>query len=105
MVVATTFPLNSFSGAQAYLAKYGAGAKFDVLENVAAIPVPTLALTGALELTDPVFRDHPAGYAAAQKKKRDLDFVVVPDGDHFYTLAQHFATEALLNWIERESLD
>jgi pimeloyl-ACP methyl ester carboxylesterase len=104
-LVPTTFPLNSFSGAQAYLAKYGAGTKFDVFELAAKIPVPTLALTGALELDDPVFRHHPAGYAAAQQKKRDLEHVVVPDGDHFYTLAQPFAIEALLSWIERESLD
>ncbi len=32
----TTFPLRSFSGAEAYLAKYAMGAKYDVLENVAA---------------------------------------------------------------------
>jgi pimeloyl-ACP methyl ester carboxylesterase len=101
----TTFPLKSFSGAQAYLSKYAAGAKFDVLELAAKIPCPVLALTGENELTDSNFRDHPAGYAAAHQKKRDLDFVVVPDGDHYYTLAQTFAIDHLLAWIDRESLD
>jgi len=101
----TTFPLKSFSGAQAYLSKYAAGSKFDVLELAAKIPCPVLALTGERELADSVFRDHPAGYAAAHQKKRDLDFVVVPNGDHYYTLAQAFAVEALLAWIDRESLD
>jgi pimeloyl-ACP methyl ester carboxylesterase len=101
----TTFPLNSFSGAQAYLAKYASGTKFDVFENVAKIPCPVLALTGELELGDPVFRDHPAEYAAARRKKRDLEFIVVPNGDHFYTLAQAFAVEHLLAWIDREDPD
>ena len=101
----TTFPLNSFSGAQAYLAKYASGTKFDVFENVAKIPCPVLALTGELELHDPVFRDHPAEYAAAHQKKRDLEFIVVPNGDHFYTLAQPFAIEHLLAWIDKEDPD
>jgi pimeloyl-ACP methyl ester carboxylesterase len=101
----TTFPLKAFSGAQAYLSKYGSGAKFDVLELVAKIPCPVFALTGENELTDAVFGDHPAGYAAARKTKRDVDFVVVPNGDHHYTLAQPFAVEHLLAWIDRESLD
>jgi pimeloyl-ACP methyl ester carboxylesterase len=101
----TTFPLKSFSGAQAYLSKYAAGAKFDVLELAAKIPCPVFALTGENELPDQNFREHPAGYAAAHKKKRDLDFVVVPNGDHYYTLAQAFAIDHLLAWIDRESLD
>jgi pimeloyl-ACP methyl ester carboxylesterase len=101
----TTFPLNSFSGAQAYLAKYASGTRFDVFENVVKIPCPVFALTGELELNDPLFRDHPAGYAAARQKKRDLDFVVVPNGDHFYTLAQTFAVDHLLKWIDREDPD
>lgn len=101
----TTFPRNSFSGAQAYLSKYASGAKFDVLELAVKIPCPVLALTGENELVDANFRDHPAGYAAASKRKRDLDFVVVPNGDHYYTLAQTFAIDHLLAWIDRESLD
>jgi pimeloyl-ACP methyl ester carboxylesterase len=101
----TTFPLKSFSGAQAYLAKYAVGAKFDVLELAAKIPCPVLAITGEKELADAVFRDHPAGYAAAHKTKRDLEFVVVPNGDHYYTLAQTFAVEHVLAWIDGESLD
>lgn len=99
-LVPTTFPLKSFAGAGAYLAKYAAGTKFDVFERVASIPCPVLALTGENELDDPVFRDHPAAYAAAQQKKPDLAFTVVPNGDHFYTLAQTFAIERLLEWID-----
>jgi pimeloyl-ACP methyl ester carboxylesterase len=101
----TTFPLKSFSGAQAYLSKYAMGTKFDVLELVAKIPVPVFALTGENELADAVFGDHPAGYAAAREKKKDVDFVAVPNGDHHYTLAQAFAVDHLLAWIDRETLD
>jgi pimeloyl-ACP methyl ester carboxylesterase len=100
-LVTTTFPLKSFSGANAYLAKYTMGKRFDVFDHVAKIQCPVLALTGSEELADPVFRDHPAGYAAAKKKKPDIDFAVVPGGDHFYTLAQTFAIERLLSWIDR----
>ncbi len=96
----TTFPLNSFSSPQAYLEKYAAGTKFDVLELVARIPCPVFALTGENELADPIFRDHPAGYAAAKTAKPDIEFVVVPNGDHFYTEAQTFAIERLLAWID-----
>jgi hypothetical protein len=79
--------------------------KYDVLENAGKIPCPVFALVGELELTDPTFRDYPAGYPVVRQKKRDLDFVVVPNGDHYYTLAQTFAVEHLLAWIDRESLD
>ncbi len=101
----TTFPLRSLSGAEAYLAKYAMGTKYDVLENAAKIPCPVFALVGELELGDPTFRDYPDGYPQVRQKKRDLDFVVVPNGDHFYALAQAFAVEHLLAWIDRESLD
>ncbi len=104
-LMATTFPLRSVSGAQAYLSKYATGTKFDVFEHAASIPCPVLALTGENELLDANFCDHPSGYAEASKKKHDLDFVVVPNGDHHYTLAQEFAVEHLLAWIDRESLD
>ncbi len=96
----TTFPRKSFSSAQSYLAKYAVGTKFDVFEHVGRIPCPVLALTGENELVDAVFRDHPAGYAAARAKKADIEFVIVPNGDHYYTLAQAFAVERLLAWID-----
>lgn len=98
-LMATTFPLRSYSSAQAYLAKYARGAAFDVFALVADIPCPVLALTGELELDDPVFCDHPAEYAAARERKPNLEFTVVPGGDHFYTLAQTFAVERLLEWL------
>ncbi|HEV8021996.1 MAG TPA: alpha/beta fold hydrolase [Candidatus Lustribacter sp.] len=98
-LIPTTFPLRSYSSAQAYLAKYTRGAAFDVFAHVADIPCPVLALTGELELDDPVFRDHPAEYAAARERKPDLEFTVVTGGDHFYTQAQTFAVERLLAWL------
>jgi pimeloyl-ACP methyl ester carboxylesterase len=103
----TTFPLRSFAGAQAYLAKYASGSRFDVLALAPKIPCPVLALTGENELLDANFCDHPSGFAiaAAEKERHDLDFLVVPNGDHYYTLAQGFAIEHLLAWIDRESLD
>jgi pimeloyl-ACP methyl ester carboxylesterase len=101
----TTFPLRSVSAAQAYLAKYAMGTKYDALMNVAKIPCPVFALVGEFELSDPTFRDYPDGYSEVRQKKRDLDYVVVPDGDHFYTRAQTFAVEHLLAWIDREDPD
>jgi len=103
----TTFPLRSYAGAAAYLAKYAAGTTFDVLALATKIPCPVLALTGENELLDANFCDHTSGFAAAaaQKEGHDLDYVVVPNGDHYYTLAQAFAIEHLLAWIDRESLD
>lgn len=101
-LVRTTFPLRSFAGAAAYLAKYGAGARFDVLALLGSIACPVLGLTGANELADPTFCDHPAGYAAARALKPDLDFALVPDGDHHYSgdRAQTFAVQRFLAWID-----
>ena len=101
----TTFPLRSVSAAAAYLAKYAMGMKYDVLANAPQIPCPVLALVGELELGDPTFCDYADGYAAVRQKKRDLDFVVVPNGDHYYSLAQAFAVEHLLAWIDQEDPD
>jgi pimeloyl-ACP methyl ester carboxylesterase len=101
--VRTTYPLKSFAGAAAYLAKYAAGARFDVFAHVANIACPVHALTGSDELGDPNFMDHPIEYAAAQKHKPDIAFVVVPDGDHHYSRAQAFVVQQLLAWIDAAS--
>jgi dipeptidyl aminopeptidase/acylaminoacyl peptidase len=99
-LLATTFPLRAVAGAAAYLAKYASGTRFDVFTYVARIPCPVLALTGSEELGEPTFSDHPDAYAAARALKPDVDFVVVPDGDHHYSRAQTFAVERLLAWID-----
>jgi pimeloyl-ACP methyl ester carboxylesterase len=101
--IRTTYPRREFAAAHAYLAKYATATRFDVFEHVASMPVPVLALTGSEELGDPNFRDHPAGYAAARERKSDLDFEIVPDGDHHYSRAQTFAVQTLLAWIDRLS--
>lgn len=93
----TTYPVKSFAGASAYLAKYSTPA-FDVFAHLPSIPCPVLGLTGSEEFGDPTFADHPAEYANAQKSKRDITFVIVPDGDHHYSRAQTFVTERLLAW-------
>lgn len=101
--VRTTFPLRSFAGAAAYLAKYGSGTRYDVFAHLPAIGVPVLGLTGSDELDDPSFCDHPAEYATAKKTKPDITFAIVPDGDHHYSRSQAFAVERLLAWIDRLS--
>ena len=97
--VRTTFPLKSFAGARAYLAKYTTGATFDVFAHVAKIACPVLAFTGSEELGDPTFTDHPTEYAIAKTTKPDIEFVVVPNGDHHYSRAQDFVVDQLLKWI------
>ncbi len=98
--VRTTFPLKSFAGAAAYLAKYATGATYDVFSHLPAIPCPVLGLCGSEELGDSTFNDAPAEFAAAQTKKPDITFVLVPGGDHHYSRAQTFVVERLLAWID-----
>ena len=98
--VRTTFPLKSFAGAAAYLAKYAAGATYDVFAYLPAIPCPVLGICGSEELGDSTFADAPAEFAAAQKQKPDITFVLVPGGDHHYSRAQTYVVERLLAWID-----
>ena len=99
--IRTTFPRASISGASAYLAKYGGGTRFDVFALLPAVRVPVLALTGSDELGEQNFCDHPAEFAAAKKANPNIDFAIVPDGDHDYSRAQPFVIERLLAWIDR----
>jgi pimeloyl-ACP methyl ester carboxylesterase len=98
--VRTTFPLKSFAGAAAYLAKYATGTTYDVFEHLPAIACPVLGITGSEELGDATFIDAPAEFAAAKRKKPDIEFVLVPDGDHHYSRAQTFVVERFLAWID-----
>jgi pimeloyl-ACP methyl ester carboxylesterase len=97
--VQVTFPTPSYFGARSFIAKYGAGDRHDVFALVKSIRVPVLALTGERELADVSFADHPTGFSTAASGKADLTYVVVPDGDHYYTNQQAFVTERLLAWI------
>lgn len=98
-----TMPVPFVIGAQAYLEKYGPGAAFDVFAQLEAIPCPVLAFTGARELDQVEFRDHPDGYAAAAQRKHDLTHVLVPDGDHHYRGVQPWVLEELLAWMEKDA--
>jgi pimeloyl-ACP methyl ester carboxylesterase len=97
------FPTPSYFGAHAFVAKYGAGDRHDVIALVKKIRVPVLALTGERELKDVSFADHPDGFSMAASGKTDLEYVVVPDGDHYYTEQQAFVTERLLQWVKNRA--
>jgi pimeloyl-ACP methyl ester carboxylesterase len=99
-LIRTTFPLKSFAGASAYIAKYGSGARFDVFALLGSVPCPVLGFTGSEELGEQSFCDHPAEYAAARERKPDIEFFIVPDGDHHYSRAQAFVVERFLAWID-----
>jgi pimeloyl-ACP methyl ester carboxylesterase len=96
----TTFPLPSLAGARAYIAKYAAGARYDVFANLPAVACPVFALTGDREFAEPLFRDHPGDYADVRARKPDVEHVVVPNGDHVYRHARAFALERLTAWID-----
>ena len=98
--VRTAFPLKSFAGAAAYLAKYATGTTYDVFAHLPAIPCPVLGLCGSEELGDATFNDAPAEFAAAQRTKPDVTFVLIPGGDHHYSRAQAFVVERFLAWID-----
>jgi pimeloyl-ACP methyl ester carboxylesterase len=102
--IRTTFPRASISGANAYLTKYGSGTRFDVFSLLPATSVPVLALTGSEELGEQNFCDHPAEYAAAQAANPNIEFTIVPEGDHHYSRAQAFAVERLFEWIDTPSV-
>lgn len=99
-IVRTTFPMVSISGARAYIAKYAAGARYDVFANLPGIACPVFALTGEREFGDPLFCDHPADYDEARERKPDIEHVVVPGGDHIYRRVREFAIDRLLAWID-----
>jgi pimeloyl-ACP methyl ester carboxylesterase len=99
-IVRTTFPMASISGARAYIAKYGSGARYDVFANLTAIGCPVFALTGEREFADPLFRDHPGDYEEARERKPDIEHVVVPGGDHVYRRVRDVAIASLLAWVD-----
>jgi pimeloyl-ACP methyl ester carboxylesterase len=99
-LVRTRFPLTSLAGARAYIAKYAAGARYDVFANLPSVACPVFALTGDQEFGDPLFRDHPGDYADVRARKPDVEHVVVPNGDHTYRRARAFVLERLIGWID-----
>jgi pimeloyl-ACP methyl ester carboxylesterase len=99
-IIRTTFPMASISGARAYIAKYAAGARYDVFANLPEVACPVFALTGEREFGDPLFRDHPGDYEEARERKPDIEHVIVPGGDHVYRRVRDIAIASLLAWID-----
>lgn len=95
-----TMPISTIVSAAAYLAKYGPDAPFDVFASIPKIAVPTIAFTGEKEFDGVDFRDHPAQYAAAVERKRDLVHHVVPGGNHFYHGCEEWVAARLEEWME-----
>ena len=99
-IIRTTFPMASISGARAYIAKYAAGARYDVFANLPEVACPVFELTGEREFGDPLFRDHPGDYEEARERKPDIEHVIVPGGDHVYRRVRDIAIASLLAWID-----
>jgi pimeloyl-ACP methyl ester carboxylesterase len=94
-----TMPIATIVSAAAYIAKYGPDAPFDVFAHLVRIALPTITFTGDREFEGVDFRDHPAQYEAALRRKANLVHHVVPGGNHFYHGCEGWVAERLLAWL------
>lgn len=96
------FPFPTLMAAQSYLDKYGPGNRFDWLQWVDRISLPTLVLFGELELNE-----NPAFEGLREELQRKLgghptiEWQEVPRADHFYSATVLEAARRLLAWLGR----
>jgi pimeloyl-ACP methyl ester carboxylesterase len=79
------FPLKFLFSAANYLDKYGPAERFNVLNQIDKLRLPSLFVFGEVELTDANFRGLPEAVAAAASPTQEIQVVTIGGANHSYT--------------------
>jgi len=93
-------PLPFVITAAGYVEKYGPDERYNYLKFLPAVPCPTLALFGGIEIVNNMaFQEAPVDVRRIAAKKAHIAVDVVRGADHFYTGVREQAWQHIDAWL------
>jgi hypothetical protein len=98
-----SLPLPFVITAAGYAEKYSPDERYNYLRFLAAVPCPTLALFGGIEIaSNMAFQQAPEEVSRFAQKKPHIVVDVVPGADHFYTGVREQAWQRIDAWLTKQ---
>lgn len=96
------FPLPMTITAAGYLDKYGREERYNLLNFVEELPLPTLFTYGSVEVQQGIaFRGMPEALDEAAARAANVKTAIIAGGDHHYTGVQGDLMAAIERWLGR----
>lgn len=96
----TAHPVPLLVAARVFLDKYGPDARYDILNHIPNLRVPTLLFIGTDETPRLAFADSPPGMRRLEADMKNFRFEPIPGADHFYTNQRDYVWELVSGWLE-----
>ena len=103
-IIRVRFPMPTWVSAATFVDKYGSGHKYDYLNALERIEIPTLWAFGSIEVTQGMKNFRNADLEIRQVSERDSlhhhRTSVIEGGDHSYAGVRSTLFEAISDWLE-----
>ena len=96
----TAHPVPLLVAARVFLDKYGPDARYDIIEHIPNLQVPTLLFIGTDETPRLAFADSPPEMRRLETKVDHFRFESIPGADHFYTNQRDYVWDLVSQWLE-----
>ncbi len=95
-----SLPLPMAITAAGYVEKYGPDERYNFLQHLRYMRVPTLVTFGGIEVANNMaFRAAPEAVAELASTKRPLSVATIAEADHFYTGKRAELCDAIVGWL------
>ena len=98
----TSHPVPLLIAARVFLDKYGPEARYDIVEHIPNLRVPTLLFIGTDETPHLSFAGSPEMRRLAGEVE-NFRFEPIPGADHFYTHQRDYVWDLVSGWLEGQS--
>ena len=95
----TAHPVPLLVAARVFLDKYGPEARYDIVEHIPNLKVPTLLFIGTDETPRLSFAESPPVMRQLQAQMQDFRFESIPEADHFYTNQRDYVWDLVSGWL------
>ena len=96
----TAHPVPLLIAARVFLDKYGPDARYDIVEHIPNLQVPTLLFIGTDEQPRLSFADSPPEMRRLAGEMENFQFESIPGADHFYTNQRDYVWDLVSGWLE-----
>ena len=96
----TAHPVPLLVAARVFLDKYGPEARYDILEHIPNLQVPTLLFIGTEETPKLAFADSHPPMRRLDGQMENFRFESIPGADHFYTNQRDYVWDLVSAWLQ-----
>ena len=93
-------PVPLLIAARVFLDKYGVEARYDIVDHIPNLGVPTLLFIGTNESPRLSFADSPPEMRRLAAGMENFTFESIPGADHFYTHQRDYVWDLVSKWLE-----